>query len=367
MKRKQRRKAAETSPVLELSANRVIEAAWKYHNATKHSYASIRTNPHTLDWENKPLQFKIYPTLEVTRLPREARQTGVSALSAIASTGAKTSSGVLDLERIAQILFLSAGITKSKRYPGGETFFRAAACTGALYEIELYIVCGDLPGLAAGVYHFGVAEFGLRQLRAGDYRPVVAAATGNESSIVHAPLTVICTGTYWRNAWKYQARTYRHFGWDNGTILANMLAVATALGLPATVICGFVDEELNRLLDLDRQREVAFSLVPIGYAKSTPLERPPELSPLGLPLIPLSKTEVDYPSMREMHAASSLTSSKEVIAWRGKGRKEKRAEPKEKLISLDLPKDGELPKDPIEQRSEEHTSELQSRQYLVCR
>src|SRR5437763_615895 len=196
MKRKQRRKAAETSPVLELSANRVIEAAWKYHNATKHSYASIRTNPHTLDWENKPLQFKIYPTLEVTRLPREARQTRVCALSAIANTGAKTSSGVLDLERIAQILFLSAGITKSKRYPGGETFFRAAACTGALYEIELYLVCGDLPDLSAGVYHFGVAEFGLRQLRAGDYRQILAQATPNPKQVAEAHFTIIFIGTY---------------------------------------------------------------------------------------------------------------------------------------------------------------------------
>src|SRR5438270_5193953 len=264
MKRKQRRKAAEASPVLELSANRVIEAAWKYHNATKHSYASIRTNPHTLDWENKPLQFKIYPTLEVTRLPREARQTRVSALSAIANTGAKTSSGVLDLERIAQILFLSAGITKSKRYPGGETFFRAAACTGALYEIELYLVTAELPDLPAGVYHFGVAEFGLRQLRAGDFRGVLADATAKEPSVAQAPIVVVCTGTYWRNAWKYQARTYRHFGWDNGTILANLLAATAAIQVPATVLTGFVDATVNRLLDLDTQREVALSIIPIG-------------------------------------------------------------------------------------------------------
>src|SRR5205807_4494685 len=262
------------------------------------------------------------------------------------SSRADSVPGVQDL---ARLLYFSAGITKQRTYPGGEIYFRAAACTGALYEIELYVVSSDLPGLDAGVYHFNPADVSLRLLRKGDFRGTLAQATAMQPAVAHAPATIICTGTYWRNAWKYQARTYRHFGWDNGTILANMLAVATALGLPATVICGFVDEELNRLLDLDRQREVAFSLVPIGYAKSTPLERPPELSPLGLPLIPLSKTEVDYPSMREMHAASSLTSSKEVIAWRGKGRKEKRAEPKEKLISLDLPKDGELPKDPIEQ------------------
>jgi hypothetical protein len=69
-----------------------------------------------------------------------------------------------------------------------------------------------------------------------------------ESAVAHAPATIICTGTYWRNAWKYQARTYRHFGWDNGTLLANMLAVSAASGLPAEIVLGFVDAEVNRLL-----------------------------------------------------------------------------------------------------------------------
>jgi transglutaminase-like putative cysteine protease len=62
---------------------------------------------------------------------------------------------------------------------------------------------------------------------------------------------VISTGTYWRNAWKYQARTYRHFGWDNGTLLANLLASAAAQGLPARLVCGFADAEINRLLGLE--------------------------------------------------------------------------------------------------------------------
>src|SRR5438128_12665712 len=129
------------------------------------------------------------------RLPKDFKQTGVAALAALAMSVTPVRLGVPDLETLAQLLFFSGGVTRSKRYPGGEVFFRAAACTGALYEIELYVVCADLPGLDAGVYHFGVAEFGLRQLRAGDYRPVVAAATGNESSISHAPLTVHGPGT----------------------------------------------------------------------------------------------------------------------------------------------------------------------------
>ena len=48
----------------------------------------------------------------------------------------------------------------------------------------------------------------------------LAQATAMEPAVARAPATIICTGTYWRNAWKYQARTYRHFGWDSGTFKA---------------------------------------------------------------------------------------------------------------------------------------------------
>jgi SagB-type dehydrogenase family enzyme len=325
------------------------EAAWIYHNATKHSYASIRSNPHFMDWSNQPLPFKIYPALEPLRLPGEVRQTGVAALSAISASVPASTTASPNLEAVGQLLFLSAGITRKRSYSGGEIYFRAAACTGALYEVELYLVCGELADLEAGVYHFAPAEFGLRRLRAGDFRRVLLEATGGEPAVAHAPLTIVFTGTYWRNAWKYQARTYRHFGWDNGTLLANLLAVATALGLPARVVCGFVDASVNRLLDVDPQREVAFSLAALGYADALPPPSPTEISPLRLETVPLSQREVDYPLMREMHAASSLDSRAEAEAWRGSTPIKEVPPPAGPIVPLAPSSDGEIPRDPIEQ------------------
>ena len=46
-----------------MADNRNTEAAWTYHEATKHSYASIRANPPFLDRANQPLPFKVYATL----------------------------------------------------------------------------------------------------------------------------------------------------------------------------------------------------------------------------------------------------------------------------------------------------------------
>jgi SagB-type dehydrogenase family enzyme len=298
--------------------NREIQTAWKYHDGTKHSYWSIRNHPHLLDWANRPQPFKIYPKVEPIPLPRDLPQTGVTALSAISEPVPwSRADSVPGLQDLARLLYFSAGITKQRAYPGGEIYFRAAACTGALYEIELYVVTGDLPGLDAGVYHFNPADVSLRLLRKGNFRGNLAQATAMEPAVAHAPATIICTGTYWRNAWKYQARTYRHFGWDNGTLLANMLAVSAASGLPADIVLGFVDAEVNRLLDLDTRREVSLCLVPIGRTSESSLPAPREAPELGLETIPLSQHEVEYPAMLEMHNASSLGSVEEVNQWRG--------------------------------------------------
>lgn len=329
-------------------SNLDVQAGWSYHNATKHSHQSVRTNPHFLDWANQPLPFKIYRRLDLIPLPREFRETGVPALRAIAEC-VRRDNPLLDLQTLSQLLYFSAGVTRQRTFPGGgEIYFRAAACTGALYAIELYLACGSLPDLEAGLYHYSPGEFGLRRLRAGDFRRVLVEATADEFSTAHAPVIVICTGTYWRNAWKYQARTYRHFGWDNGTILANLLAISTALELPAKVICGFVDADVNRLLDLDTDREVAFSLISIGRGADLPPE-PPDISPVKLETVPLSRGEVDYPAMRAMHAASSLLSPEEVAHWRGGNTLRVRPKIAGELIPVTPLGDTEIPNDPIEQ------------------
>jgi SagB-type dehydrogenase family enzyme len=298
--------------------NHDLEAARRYHNSTKHSVASLRAHPHYLDWEIKPLPFKVYPQLEPIPLPRELAPSTVPALEAIAiCAGApEATARVPDIRALARLLHFAAGITRKKVYAGGEEYhFRAAACTGALYHIDVYAICSDVPGLAAGVYHFGPHNFALHQLRAGDYRGVLVDATGGEPSVAHAPIILACASTYWRNAWKYQARAYRHGFWDTGTMLANLLAVAAADALPTRVVCGFVDETVSALLGLDPQREGALALVSVGYDAHAVAAAPPVPS-IRLETLPLSVREVDYPAIREMHAASVLRTAGEVATWR---------------------------------------------------
>jgi SagB-type dehydrogenase family enzyme len=330
--------------------NRELEATWAYHNGTKHSYESVRSSGHYLDWENQPIPFKIYPALEPIPLSRNLSSSGVPALAALSAEGTPVENQTaLTTQILAEILFLSGGVTRRRSYPGGEMLFRAAACTGALYHIDLYLVCGDLPGLSAGAYHFGPHDFALRRLREGDYRLVLARASGEEPSIANTSCVILSASTYWRNAWKYQARAYRHCYWDNGTILANLLAAAAARKIPANLVVGFVDAAVNQLLGLDTEREATLSMVALGAASAKPIGGAALPEPLKLETVQLSKKEIDYPAMRAMHEASSLDSEEEVMRWRGAAQKEDEDGKEQRVFPLQPLGDEEIPQDRIEE------------------
>src|SRR6266550_4186192 len=132
--------------------------ARRYHDLTAHSPDSVRASGHTLDWDNKPFPFKVYTDIPGLPLPREVDVLATPTLGALAS-----------------LLYYTAGVTKQKAYPGGgEVLFRAAASTGALYQTEVYVIAGEVEGLAPGLYHFCPGDFMLRQLRDEDARGVLA-------------------------------------------------------------------------------------------------------------------------------------------------------------------------------------------------
>jgi hypothetical protein len=114
-------------------------------------------------------------------------------------------------------------------------------------------------------------------------------------------------------------------------------------------VLGFVDGDVNRLLDLDTRREVSLCLVPIGRKSESSLPALSEAPALGLETIPLSEREVEYPAMLEMHDASSLESEEEVARWREKQPVFPSSGPAGEEVRLRRLPEEELPKDTIEQ------------------
>ena len=178
------------------------------------------------------------------------------------------------------------GIVRSqeRRDYGGETtmHWRAYSSAGGLFPVEAYVAA------AGGLYSFDPLTPGLVRVGDGDARAAVAAAVGAD-----ADTFVVLTGIHARTGWKYMERGYRHVWWDAGTMLANLLALASADGLEPRLYVGFVDRELNRVLGADGRSECSLAVI-------------------GLE----GRGGVSYPLAEAAQAASELDDLESVQAWR---------------------------------------------------
>ena len=324
----------------------------EYHENTKHSEISVMNSPHYLDWDNRPYPFKIYTDLDSISLPSDFSPPSMNAILAInksnfqykhqdkdkdkskketddTSWNTKNKTKLFTLKDLAIILFFSAGITRETKYDENNIFYmRAASATGALYPIEVYVVCKDIhPNLKAGVYHFSPAQFNLTKIRSGDYSSLLASivsSTDDSQVILNSDLIIILTSYAWRNAWKYQDRSYRHWFWDSGVIAANLLSIIFSMENKtlAKIHLGFIDDKVNQLLELEKDKEAAVAIISLNVKhvlnsnKKINNITTEKLVDTPLPrTIPLSKREQKFPLIWKTHNRSKLFTIEEVKEW----------------------------------------------------
>jgi SagB-type dehydrogenase family enzyme len=293
--------------------NRDIEAAQRFHDLTKHSYTSVRSTPHRLDWENRPMPYKIYPDAPVVMLPRDLGLAPMPALEAISTEAAQGAGTEIDLEALTRILFCAGGLTRHRQVNGEDYHFRAAPSAGALYPVEIYVAAAEVQGLAPGLYHFSPADLKLRALRAGDCRLNIAGAADGRRSLREARAVLILSTIFWRSAWKYRARAYRYCFWDSGTMLANLLAAVRAEDLVSEVVTAFGDAQLETLIGVDGEREGVACAVALGTTAAAG-EAAAAIDAIACESLPLSPSEVVYPELVSVHRESRLDTSDEVRA-----------------------------------------------------
>jgi SagB-type dehydrogenase family enzyme len=180
---------------------------------------------------------------------------------------------------------------------------------------------------------------------------VLSRASGAQQRVGSAAVTLVFTSISWRSTWKYRDRAYRYHFWDNGMILANALAMAQAHELPAEVVMGFVEVDVNKLIGIDGQQELALSLLALGHSNESlpdckPIE---ELPDINFDVIPVSESPVDYSSIRAMHEESSLADADEAREWRGVTFNSVIAPIEGETMPLVLGADRDLPMDSIEE------------------
>jgi SagB-type dehydrogenase family enzyme len=195
---------------------------------------------------------------EVIKLPEPQYDSDVSLeQSLLERRSVRDYSGQpLTLQEISQLTWAAQGLTD----PRG---FRTAPSAGGLYPLELYLVAGDVEGLAAGVYLYQPDGHQLVKTGDGDVRAGLAEAALEQEWVEEGAVNFVFTAVYERTTGKYGERGIRYVHMEAGHAAQNLCLQAAALGLGAVTIGAFYDEQVSRLLNLPADEQPLY-VIPVG-------------------------------------------------------------------------------------------------------
>lgn len=162
----------------------------------------------------------------------------------------------LNLEEVSQLLWAAQGVSDSRG-------FRTAPSAGALYPLEVYLVVGNVQGLAQGVYRYVPNKHELLKVADGDKRHELAVAALAQRPVSEGAVDIVFTAVYSRTTGKYGERGIRYVHIEVGHAGQNVCLQATALGLGSVTIGAFSDELVARLLTIP-QGESPLYIISIG-------------------------------------------------------------------------------------------------------
>lgn len=163
----------------------------------------------------------------------------------------------LTLEEVSCLLWAAQGITSDW---GGRT----APSAGALYPLEIYLVIGNVKGLARGVYHYRPSRHLLVKVLSTDKRTALFNACLWQSAIKDAPITVVISAAYQRTTQKYGERGKRYVYVEVGHVGQNIYLQAETLGLKTVAIGAFNDAAVKEVLKI---KEEPLYIMPVGKPK----------------------------------------------------------------------------------------------------
>jgi SagB-type dehydrogenase family enzyme len=131
--------------------------------------------------------------------------------------------------------------------------------------VHLYLYVHRVEGLVPGVYRYWPEHAELEKIREGDQRVAAAALSLGQELAGNACLAFSMIGEFESAVRSYGDRGYRYVHFEAGAIGQRMYLASEALGLRATGIGAFLDERVNRYLNLSPELGQVVYHFAIGY------------------------------------------------------------------------------------------------------
>lgn len=234
----------------------------KFDNATKNkrfNKVNVKTYPES--W--KKINFKTYPRFKSIALNgRVGLGNGLGTLMGERQSIRKFSNFPISEEELSYLLLSSCGLIGNEGSLDNSR--RPYPSAGARYPLEVYPLVLNCEGIKRGLYHYNVKEHSLEILLQKDLSSWFFNVTGEERWLMQSAVVLIITGVLDRTRIKYGDRGYRYILIETGHLGQNISLLATELGLGSCALGGFIDAEVDRLLDINFTKETTLYLIAIG-------------------------------------------------------------------------------------------------------
>jgi SagB-type dehydrogenase family enzyme len=199
--------------------------------------------------------------------PGDLQPTGRSVEDVITArrTPTEFTADVLDVADLAALLHFGYGPTGSLRIATGLRLLRGVPSAGALHPLELFVAVRAVRGLAPALYHYAAGDCALALLVPGDPTQALCEACAGQALPPTAAATVVIAACLPRTTMKYSDRGYRYVLLEAGHLAQNLCLVATARGLGALPLGGFIDDAANAMFRLDGVTEAVLYAVCVGH------------------------------------------------------------------------------------------------------
>lgn len=166
----------------------------------------------------------------------------------------------LTLQFLSQLLWATSGAT----IDGVTSATRVYPSAGAIYPLDIYVVCNNIKELESGIYKYNYKNHSLTLVKKGNFSSQLAYFALGQMFVAEAPVSFIWVGNYDKVSRYGDRGTKRYIFTDLGHSAQNLTIQATVLGLGTVQVGAFNNEKIKSILEL-KQHEEPLYIMPVGF------------------------------------------------------------------------------------------------------
>jgi SagB-type dehydrogenase family enzyme len=177
----------------------------------------------------------------------------------------------LTIEELSFLMWATQGLTRTVGKQGAN--LRTVPSGGGRHPFETYLAVLRVEELPRGIYRYDALDHRLLRLESAPIPTPEMLRDGcrHQNYFTDAAVAFIWTAVPYRTYWRYEKLSAKIIAQDSGHMCQNLYLAATSIGAGTCALDGYFQDEMDRLVGVDGQKEFVVYVAPVG--KIAPREK----------------------------------------------------------------------------------------------